>query len=59
MSVVVSECECTYHHESEEEAAQRIAQVIAMRAAYAEQAAQDGDGDGDAPAGSDSGLHLV
>lgn len=57
MSAVVSECECTYHHESEEEAAQRIAQVIAMRAAYAEQAAQDDDGD--APAGSDSGLHLV
>ena len=55
MGVAVSECECTYHHESEEEAAQRVAQVAAMRAAYVERSAQADD----APAERDSGLHLV
>ena len=60
MGVVVSECDCTYHHETEEEASERLAQVAAMRTAYAEQAAQEASaneqGDG---TGSDTGLHLV
>lgn len=50
LSIVVSECEVTYHHETEAEAKARVAEARRLRGT---------GGDDSATGGSSSGLHLV
>jgi FKBP-type peptidyl-prolyl cis-trans isomerase (trigger factor) len=57
LAAVVSECDCTYHHETEEEARERLATAAQLRGQYG---GTDG-APGNAPQGNGnaSGLHLV
>ena len=58
-SIVVAESSCTYHHETTEEAKERMAKIREVRSAFeqsAKEAAEEDEGEG---ATEGPGLHLV
>ena len=55
-SIVLAESSCTYHHETTEEAKERMATILEIRDRFEEMSKEEGSSESD---GEDEGLHLV